>query len=164
MVNPVGILSDTHDHREHIEAAVRVFNGADCSLVIHAGDFVAPFTASVFKRLACPFIGVFGNNDGERKGLISRYAAFGELHDPPHEFIHRERRFALMHEPVYLDRYRGRADIDVVVYGHTHEMVIEPGTPLVINPGETCSWITGKSTVVLLDPETLETKVIELRP
>ena len=164
MPDLIGIISDTHDHREHIEQAVRVFSDAGCSLVIHAGDFVAPFTAPVFSQLPCPFVGVYGNNDGERAGLAEKYGAFGELHDPPHEFEHAGLRIAVMHEPTWLDEYRKRTDIDVVVYGHLHELDIRPGRPLVINPGEACSWLAGRSTAVLLDPRTLSTEVITLLP
>ena len=164
MPGPIGIISDTHDHREHIELAVRVFSDAGCSLVIHAGDFVAPFTASVFGKLPCPLIGVYGNNDGERAGLAEMYGAFGEIHDPPHEIEHAGLRFAIMHEPTWLDEYGRRTDLDVVVYGHLHELDIRPGRPMVINPGETCSWLAGRSTAVLLDPRTLSTEVINFHP
>ncbi|MCD6307575.1 MAG: YfcE family phosphodiesterase, partial [Candidatus Latescibacteria bacterium] len=113
----IGIVSDTHDNRESIVGAVRLFNRRGCSLVVHAGDFVAPFTAREFAKLDCPFIGVFGNNDGERKGLLARYSTFGELHEGPHEFTFGGRKFALMHEPAHLDDYLARGGVDVIVYG-----------------------------------------------
>ncbi len=158
----VGIMSDSHDDRGNIHRAVEVFNDAGCSLVIHAGDFVAPFTVREFKRLACPFIGVFGNNDGERKGLTTLFSEIGSIEAAPREFGHGGRRFALMHEPFYLDDYAVRDDIDAVIYGHLHKIDIRPGHPLIINPGETCSWLTGRATVVLLDIGTMDTAVIDL--
>src|SRR4030042_509218 len=39
----IGILSDSHDNLTRVREAVRLFNDAGCSLVIHPGDFVAPF-------------------------------------------------------------------------------------------------------------------------
>ncbi len=160
--NMVGIISDSHDNRTSIIAAVELFNRRGCGLVIHAGDFVAPFTAPEFAKLDCPFIGVFGNNDGERKGLLAQYSKFGELHEPPHEFDHAGKRFAMMHEPVHLDDYLARGTVDVIVYGHLHKIDLRPGNPLVINPGESCSWLTGRSTVVILDIETMEPEIVEL--
>ena len=41
---------------------------------------------------------------------------------------------------------------DVVIYGHTHQAsVTEEGCTLVINPGEICGYLTGKSTFAILD-------------
>jgi len=160
--NIVGIISDTHDHRESIRKAVARFNKAGCSLVIHAGDYVAPFTIREFEKLTCPLIGVFGNNDGERKGLTAQFARIGSLHEPPYEFERDGFTFAVMHDPEHLDRFLARDDVDVIVYGHLHEIDIRPGKPLVINPGECCSWLTGRSTLVLLDLSTMEPEVVDL--
>ncbi len=160
--NIVGIISDSHDHRTNIRKAVSEFNKAGCSLVVHGGDFIAPFTAREFGKLACPLIGVFGNNDGEKNGLTKLYSSIGNLHEPPYEFVHSGKRFAVMHEPDYLDKYLERKDMDVVVYGHLHEIDIRPGKPLVVNPGESCSWLTERSTIVLLDLLTMNTELLDL--
>lgn len=160
--NLVGIISDTHDHRENIQKAVAEFNNAGCSLVIHAGDYVAPFTVREFENLTCRLTGVFGNNDGERKGLMNQYSRIGELHTPPHVFTHYSKKFAVMHEPVYLDKYLSQENVEVIVYGHTHEIDIRRGKPLVINPGESCSWLTGRSTIVLLDLSSMITELVDL--
>lgn len=160
--NLIGIISDSHDHKENISRAVDIFNNAGCGLVVHAGDFVAPFTAREFKRLSCPFIGVFGNNDGEHAGLLAQFSSFGSINRAPYEFEHAGRRLVVMHEPFYLEEYRKKTGIDVIIYGHIHRIVIEQGPPLVINPGESCSWLTGRSTVVLLDTVTLEAQTVDI--
>lgn len=160
--NLVGIISDTHDNRSSIQKAVKLFNDAGCALVIHAGDYIAPFTSREFSKLEGDFIGVFGNNDGERKGLRSMFAEIGELHDPPFEFPYRGKRFVIMHDPAPLERYLTRSDIDIIVYGHLHEIDIRPGKPMIINPGECCSWLTGRSTLVIVDIESMEPKLVEV--
>jgi len=159
---PIGILSDSHDNRDGIRLAVEAFNTAGCGHVLHAGDFIAPFTAREFSKLACPLIGVYGNNDGERKGLAAQFSKFGELHTGPYEFTLAGLRIVLMHEPDNLDSFAARSDVDLVVYGHLHEVDIRPGKPLIINPGECCSWLSGKSTIVMLDPVTLEPELVTL--
>ena len=156
-------MSDSHDDRKAIIKAVDLFNHAGCSLVIHAGDYVAPFTIREFGKLEARFIGVFGNNDGEKKGLATQFSKIGSLYEPPHEFDYSGKRFVVMHDPVNLDTFVSRDDIDVIVYGHLHEVDIRPGRPLVINPGESCSWLTGISTVVLLDLLTMETEIVDLK-
>ena len=158
----VGIISDSHDHKSNIIKAVSKFNESGCSLVIHAGDYVAPFTAREFGKLTCPLIGIFGNNDGERKGLLAHYSTIGNLYEPPHEFVHCEKRFVVMHEPEYLDENFARDDVDVIIYGHLHKIDVRSGKPLVINPGESCSWLTDHSTIVLLDLATMDVDVLSL--
>jgi predicted phosphodiesterase len=51
---------------------------------------------------------------------------------------------------------------DVIIYGHTHEVDIRIGPPLVINPGEAGGWLKGKSTIAILDTKTMEVELIEL--
>jgi uncharacterized protein len=161
--NMIGIMSDTHDHRKAISLAVAEFNNAGCSLVIHGGDYVAPFTFIDLKKLEGKFVGVFGNNDGEKRGLLEQAGEIGVIMEPPFEFIHHDKKIVVMHEPVYLKKYLSRDDIDVIVYGHIHKVDIRPGKPLVINPGECCSWLTGHSTVALLDLDTMNPQVLELK-
>ena len=158
----VGIISDTHDNRKAIAKAVTFFNDSKCSLVVHAGDYIAPFTAKDFEKLTCPLIGVFGNNDGEKKGLIAQFSSFGELHEGPYEFDYSGKRFILMHEPDSLDYYRKQDSSDIIIYGHTHKVDIHEGKPLIINPGECCAWLTDHATVVLLDLSTFHIEVVEL--
>jgi len=158
----VGIISDSHDNLPAIRKAVDAFNDAGCSLIVHAGDYIAPFTAREFGKLHGDFIGVFGNNDGEKKGLTAQFSRFGKLYEPPHEFTYRGIAFAVMHDPEALGDFMKRRDVDVVVYGHTHEIDIRPGKPLVINPGECGLWLTGRSTVVFLDLEGMKTDIVDL--
>ena len=73
----IGILSDSHDNLPMIGRAVRVFNDAGCDLVIHAGDIVAPFAARALAGLRAPIKAVFGNCDGERKGLEEALSGLG---------------------------------------------------------------------------------------
>ena len=160
--NLVGIISDTHDNKSSIHKAVDMFNDFGCALIVHAGDFIAPFTVREFERLEGDFIGVFGNNDGEIKGLKEQFSHIGALYNPPHEFTYRDKRFVMMHAPDYLERYAADERFDVVVYGHRHKIDIRPGKPLIINPGECCSWLTGRSTVVVLDLDTMDTELIDL--
>ena len=161
--NMVGIISDSHDDRSAIKLAVSEFNRARCSLVIHAGDYIAPFTIREFEKLNAHFIGVFGNNDGEKKGLTAQFSKIGSLHTPPYEFEYHGKRFLIMHEPDYLEENLTRSDLDVIVYGHLHTIDIRPGRPLIINPGECCSWLTGRSTAVILDISVMKAKLLELK-
>ena len=158
----VGIVSDTHDNLPAIHRAVEVFNDAGCSLIVHAGDYIAPFTAREFEKLTGEFVGVFGNNDGEKKGLADQFSRFGNLFEPPHEFVWGGKNFMVMHAPDRLGKNVNRDGLDVIVYGHLHETDLRQGQPLVINPGECCGWLTGRTTVALLDLETMKADILDL--
>ena len=52
---------------------------------------------------------------------------------------------------------------DVVVHAHSHEAKISrKGKTLVINPGEVCGYLSGKSTIALLDTENLDAKLVKI--
>jgi putative phosphoesterase len=159
----VGIISDTHDNRTAIRQAVEIFNSRGAALVIHAGDLVAPFTALDFKALNCPMEMVFGNNDGEKIGLSSSFKEIGNILPGPRTFTFQGKKFLLMHEQGSLEALAGSGNVDVIIYGHTHEIDIRKGPPLIINPGEAGGWLRDKSTIALLDLETMAVEVIELK-
>ena len=158
----IGIISDTHDNMPKIAAAVRLFNDERVDLVLHAGDFISPITADKFAPLESPFIGIFGNNDGERIYLTKRFEKIGTLYPDHHEFEFDGKRGVVMHEPKFIDALVKSEVYDLVVYGHTHEIDIRKGRTLVINPGEACGWISGRSTVVILDTDTMSPQLIEI--
>lgn len=162
MENLVGLIADTHDNRATSARTIRVFNERGVGLVLHAGDFVAPFNAREFSGLKCRFVGVFGNNDGERPGLKQAFAHIGEVVEGPYEVEHAGRRFALMHASRLLEAAEDSGRYDVIVYGHTHEVEVRRGKTLVVNPGECGGWLNDRATVAVLDLETMEVEVVEL--
>lgn len=152
-------MSDSHDHLPAIRLAVGLFNRAGCSLVIHAGDVVAPFAARELQNLRCPVKAVFGNCDGEKEGLASVFREFGQITAGPLVFSHANLRFYVSHYPLE----KPLVEADVVVFGHTHRaQVSRDGNLVVVNPGEVCGWVKGVSTVALLNPATLVVDIIPL--
>jgi putative phosphoesterase len=50
---------------------------------------------------------------------------------------------------------------DVVVHGHTHQASLsKEGRTLVVNPGEICGYLSGKSTFAILDATTRAARII----
>jgi len=154
----IGIISDSHDNREYIIKAVECFNDENVEMIIHAGDIVSPFTEREFKKLKSKMKAVFGNNDGERFGLKKVF----DINLPPIELTLDNKKIIVMHEPHNIEALKESNHYDVIIYGHLHDSLIEKGKTTVINPGETCCWLTGKATVVILDTEFMETRLIEL--
>lgn len=156
----MGIMSDSHDNLKAIKKAVKYFNSEHVDLVIHAGDLISPFTAQEFLKLNCPFIAIFGNNDGEREGLRKAYQNMCYLEDFK-EISIENREIALIHgtNPAVVGSIFYCGKYDLVICGHTHKLNIEKGKNMLINPGETCGYLSGDKTVVLLEPEDLSYEV-----
>jgi putative phosphoesterase len=161
----VGVLSDSHDHLDRLALAVRHLRDRKVELVLHAGDFIAPFTIPVLHEVGCPIRAVFGNNDGERVGLFQRLTGLGHsVGERPQAYEFGGKRFLLQHEPSALDALEGSPLYDLVVYGHTHQSDWrrpDQGA-LVLNPGEVCGWVTGQARCAVVDLSTRQLEVIEL--
>jgi uncharacterized protein len=159
----IGIMSDSHDNLDAIKKAVKIFNKENVEIVLHAGDLISPFTVNEFEKLKTEFVAVYGNNDGEREGLKKSYKDICILDDFK-EISIEGWKFAILHgtNPSIVDAIVKSNKYDVVIRGHTHKTDIIAGETLVINPGETCGYVTGKQTVVLLDTDELSYKVLYL--
>ncbi len=158
----LGIMSDSHDNLTMIRKAVQVFNEKAVDMVIHAGDFVAPFSIAPLDDLKCEYIGVFGNNDGEKFGLSKK--SKGRIFFPPYKLNLNEKKLLVLHEPYEIDSLTKSQIYDTIIYGHTHNHVIEKHEKtMVINPGECCGWLTGTSTIVILNIDKMEAELIYLQ-
>lgn len=145
-------MSDSHDNLKAIKKAVKYFNKEQVEAVIHAGDLISPFTAREFLKLKSPLIAIFGNNDGERDGLRKAYQNMCYLEDFKEISID-NRQIALIHgtnEALVESLFRC-GKYDVVIIGHSHQVEIKKDKTLLINPGETCGYLTGDKTVILLE-------------
>lgn len=159
----LGLLADSHDHCDRLRQAVSLLRDRGVEAVLHAGDFIAPFTIPILGELDCPVHAVFGNNDGERVGLTRRFEGVGEVSERPRELELGGRSILLCHEPFGLDSMGRKSPFDLIVYGHTHRHEIRRGETLVVNPGEVCGWVTGKATCGVLDLDTWKMELIELQ-
>jgi hypothetical protein len=159
----IGILADTHDNLDMVRRAVGLFNDAGCDLVIHAGDFVAPFAAAELRNLICPVRAVFGNCDGEKTGLARAFEGMGEIREAPATFSHGGLRFLVSHLDGPVKKHMAARPCDVVVFAHTHKPFTKKSAGiLLINPGEAGGWLSGRSTVALFDPKRMSVDIVPL--
>jgi len=162
----VGIIADTHDRLPLLDKAVKQLNEEKVELVLHAGDYIAPFVVPHFKPLKADLIGVFGNNDGDRDLLRKRFTELGsEIRGRFAEVIVDGLRIAVLHgdEEELLRSLINAESHDVIVHGHTHEAkTYRKGETLVINPGEVCGYLTEKPTIAILNTQTLNVKTVLL--
>ncbi len=163
----IGIISDTHDRLCMINQAITVFNGEDVKLVVHAGDFISPFSADCFKGLHCPLTGVFGNNDGDHRNLTIKFNSFCAKVSEIYSIVTiGGKRIAVLHgDREELLKTIIQSDFfDLVIYGHTHAFEVKKsGSSIIINPGECCGYLSGTCTIAIFDTESCMTRRVDLR-
>jgi len=159
----VGIMADSHDNLPKIRAAMELFARQGVGLILHAGDFVAPFAVRAMHGAPCRVVAVFGNNDGERIGLAKAFEPIGEVHPRIAMVEAGGKRLGVVHQDELVAPIAAGNALDVLVYGHTHQLDIRRERQvLVLNPGEVGGWLTGRCTVVTLDTESMEAQVWEV--
>lgn len=154
----IGVISDTHDNLPMIARACGLFAARGVEAMLHAGDLVSPFAMRLLMKAGIPLTAVFGNNDGEKDGLRK---IFSNIHEPPHRLVLGGRAVLLAHDPALLGDAE-RAAADLVVHGHTHEVRVVPGHPLILNPGEAGGWLTGRCTAAIVDLNDMRAEIVEL--
>ncbi|MCW4025533.1 MAG: metallophosphoesterase [Candidatus Bathyarchaeota archaeon] len=163
----IGAISDSHDNLPKIEKAVTYLNQQKVNLVLHAGDYIAGFTIPKLAKLNCKLIGVFGNNDGDRELRKKRFSQTPNctIHDDFAQIDVDGYKIALLHgtEPELLAAIIDSGYFNAVVHGHSHLQGVQTkGKTLSVNPGELCGYLTGKSTLALLDTEKNHAEIVEI--
>jgi uncharacterized protein len=158
----IAIMSDSHDNLDNLRKALKVIEERNCQVIIHAGDFVSPFTWRVLGQFKGEIYGVFGNNDGDRVMLKKFYE--DRIKVQPIEVKVENTRIAVMHEPAFIEELAKSNSFDIIVYGHTHQLDNKKiSNTLVINPGELCGWLYNDPTFMILDTSKLNVEIIHLK-
>lgn len=161
----VGLLSDTHDRLPAIASLVRYMQERGVQLILHAGDFCAPFALKPFVELSMPLVGVFGRNDGDLEGLRA-FAQRGvgiELFESPHSMELGGQRILMVHDIADVNQ-RSIEGHSIVLHGFTHrEEMKHRGETLIVNPGEGCGWLHGEPGGAILDLETRNVQFFKLK-
>ena len=163
------IVSDSHDHREPLAAAVTEAKSLGAQAVIHCGDLVAPSTLHAVIPLGLPVHLIHGNNQGD----LYHLAKWAQKPDNRVHYYGQDGSFTLagknifiVHYPHYAKAMALTGDYDLVCNGHEHRAVIESirnvkgKETLRIDPG-TVGGVSATATYVFGDLEKME---FEIRP
>jgi putative phosphoesterase len=150
-----------------IQRALEIFEGEGVETVVHAGDWIAPFSARKFAIYSGRLFGSYGNNDGEIIGLSRAFREMeavvkGELT----EFELDGERVAVIHGiyPPVVDALVSSGRFSTVVTGHSHLPLVErEGDVLLVNPGEACGYLHGRCTLGILDTQEHDAEIYDLR-
>ena len=159
----IGIFADSHDHLDNLRLAVGVFNHAKCQVVLFAGDLVSTFAIPPLRKLSCPLVACFGDNEGNKPGLLAGIRIVGQMGEAPFSYKAPDgTRFLIAHMERQFRRLKG--DFDVAVYGHTHKprIFLDDRGRLFVNPGETSGWTFSDPTVAILETESFDTTLVHL--
>ena len=163
------IVSDSHDHREPLAAAVAEAKALGARAVLHCGDLVAPSTLHAIIRLELPIHLIHGNNAGDvfhLSRLAQEPANRVQYYGQDGSLVMAQRRIFIVHYPHYAKAMALTGDYDLVCNGHEHHAVVERirnikgGVTLRIDPG-TVAGVSAPATYVFGDLQTLE---FETRP
>jgi putative phosphoesterase len=160
----VGLIADTHDRVPAVAELVRQMQAAGVGMVLHAGDYCSPFALRAFEEAHVSLAGVFGRNDGDPQGLVTRaQSAFGaELFESPHSFEIGGRRILLVHDIGDVSKHSVLSH-EIVIHGSTHQQEMKTrGDTLIVNPGEACGWIYGTPSAALLELDSREVQFLTL--
>ncbi|MFX1279425.1 MAG: metallophosphoesterase [Promethearchaeota archaeon] len=168
----IACISDSHDHMDNILKAVSIINEKKAGALIHCGDYVAPFVKKWFDQLddvvKSNFFGVFGNNDGERLFLKQNLGQICTFAQNGNELILElgGKKIFVSHMPKQetINALANSGAFDIILTGHTHSLVNKKNKNgvIVLNPGELCGYLTGKSTFAIIDTDKMEAEIIEL--
>ncbi len=158
----LGIVSDTHGHIVHTQAAIRMLQSLEVEAVIHCGDIGSEEVVDLFSEWPTYF--VFGNCDSRREALRESIEAsgnqcLGSFGEVTLEGTH----IAVLHSD---DRQRFREALqggayDLVCYGHTHVAAIDRhGDTLALNPGAV--YRANPHSIALVELPALEATIVPL--
>lgn len=161
------IISDSHDNRKLMTAAVVEAKAWGAEVVLHCGDVVAPSSLIGLKKIGLPVHVIHGNNTGdlftmyriaqESQGLIHYYGQDAGI-------VLGGRNIFIVHYPHYAKAMACTGDWDLVCCGHDHRAeimyapTIKGNKTLIVNPG-TVAGLGAPATYVLGDLETMEFSV-----
>jgi len=134
----IAIISDTHGYID--ENIINVIK--NCDRVIHAGDICGAHVLEQLRQ-ACPDVtAVAGNNDAsglwpvEETHVVIALPQQTDIHLPGGSIAIEHGHRHGMHTPCHESLRHSHPQARVIVYGHTHSMVIDDSKqPWVVNPG-----------------------------
>ena len=166
----VCIVSDSHDNRFLLEAAVLDGKKRGAEAVLHCGDVVAPTTLRILNPIGLPVHVIHGNNTGDMfsmSRLSNHNDSVIQYYGQDAGITLGDKRIFMVHYPHYAEAMGTTGDWDIVMCGHDHKAKIKEiknindGITLYINPG-TVGGVGAAPTYAIGDLATMEFEIIEV--
>lgn len=136
----LAVMSDSHDNIWNLRKALDIIRKEQASMIIHCGDFVAPFMLKEMDECGIPVHGVFGNNDGDQY-LLTKMSLTTLSHITLHGIVGQvdAEGFSIgfTHHGIVGEALAAGGAFQMVCMGHSHEYFSQQtGNTLLLNPGE----------------------------
>ena len=157
----IAVISDTHDREVELKQFIKMINKERIRVLIHCGDFCAPFMIKALAEFGGEVHCVFGNTDdryissklAEKKG-INLYGDFAQIEIAC-------KKIAIIHNDVLGKLLAETNKFDAVFHGHHHEAYqTKVGNTLLANPGEMAG-LNGIPTYGIYDTDKNEIEIKE---
>ena len=164
------IVSDSHDNRYLLAAAVQEAKSHGAEAVLHCGDVVAPTTLRILNPIGLPVHVIHGNNMGDTysMGLLSQdETSVIQYHGQDAGIEIAGRQIFIVHYPHYAQAMGTTGDWDLVCCGHDHQASIQyidtvkKNQTLFVNPG-TVGGVGAAPTYAFGDLRTMEFEIREV--
>ena len=169
----IGIFSDIHDNVAKLEKAHQIFSDHNIELALFCGDLVSPFMLKFLSDWQWPTKMVFGNNEGDKYGIIRRLQQY-DLYKI--EYAPKGNIFSLEVDNQKIAVFHGNGseitqalvtcgEYDLVCTGHDHMAKIsQVGNTLWVNPGTVAGVSENpevtKGSIAIYDTENQKAKII----
>jgi putative phosphoesterase len=136
--NVVGILSDTHNHKENTRVAIEIFKQHGITTIFHCGDLGNPDLLNLFAGFELYL--AIGNTDTHPAEVARRAKQFNLLNKVEHQVNIRieGKLIGIVHDLYSFDSSQESTPPDYIFHGHTHRPSIKiSGCQTILNPGTT---------------------------
>ena len=158
----IGIISDTHDRISETKEVLQKISKKGCKVLIHCGDFCAPFIIKELSNFKGKVHCCFGNTDDRFFSTKLAIENGIDLQGDIGEIKIDDKEIAFTHLPKIAEGLILTKKYDIVFHGHTHESKKEKihGSWLV-NPGEIMGY-KGNPTYAIYNTKTNKVEIIKL--
>jgi putative phosphoesterase len=136
----IAVMSDSHDNIWNLRKAISIIGKEGADMIIHCGDFTAPFMLQDLEEAGIPVHGVFGNNDGDQYLLTKLFLTSLKnivLHGLIGEVDAGGFPIAFTHQGMVGEGLASTAKYKMVCFGHSHVYLEKKvGNTILLNPGE----------------------------
>ena len=132
----IGIISDSHDRIENTNRAIELLMKKGAKILIHCGDFCAPFMMNELIKFKGEVHCVFGNID-DRFTTANRAKELKiNFHGDMAKLEIAGKKILVNHYPDIARAFAFTGEFDLVCYGHDHTKNKEViGKTILLNPG-----------------------------
>ncbi len=136
----IAVMSDSHDNIWNLQKALGIVKEKGAEMIIHCGDFVAPFMLKELEEAGIPVHGVFGNNDGDQY-LLTKFSltVFSNitLHGIVGQVDIKGFTIGFTHQNIVAEGLAAAGSYKMLCFGHSHEYLLKKiGQTILLNPGE----------------------------